>query len=355
MDYKKTQNYWKGRETSISKMDPASLLPKIEEYINANDTCALATGTDTFIRNTPIEYSYHDGCFWMFSEGGEKFVGLEKNKNVCIAIFDKYSGFSSLKGLQIMGTAELVEPFSDEYNAHVVYKNITLESLQNMDSPMNLIKVIPIEADFLNSDLKEDGIDARQHYSWKAAEPCETSQTQSFTFFWQENEKYGEFSNLYQCDFEIDGFQYFCVEQYMMAQKAKLFHDTKNYTKIIRADTPKECKSLGRQVTPFDGDQWDAVKYEIVKTGNRAKYEQNPGLRLLLLATGDSIVAEASPHDKVWGIELDAQTAVQTDPASWPGENLLGRILMELREEFGGAKKYIWEADENNPAEDFPR
>ena len=80
-------------------MDASVLRTKITEYITANNTCALATGADGFIRNTPIEYSYHDGCFWMFSEGGEKFVGLEKNPNVCIAIFDKYAGFGSLKGL----------------------------------------------------------------------------------------------------------------------------------------------------------------------------------------------------------------------------------------------------------------
>lgn len=164
MDYKKAQTYWKAKEVSSIKMDPASLRTKMEEYINANNTCALATGVDSFIRNTPIEYSYHDGFFWMFSEGGEKFVGLEKNPNICIAIFDKYSGFGNLKGLQVMGTAELVEPFSDEYNAHAAYKKIPLTALQKMDPPMNLIKIAPIEADFLNSDFKKDGFDSRQHF-----------------------------------------------------------------------------------------------------------------------------------------------------------------------------------------------
>ena len=93
---------------------------------------------------------------------------------------------------------------------------------------------------------------------------------------------------------------------------------------------------LGKQVTPFDAKVWDAVKYDVVKAGNRAKYEQNPDLKEMLLSTGDSIMAEASPKDYVWGIAMDAKTAAKTDPSKWPGENLLGRILMELREEFGG-------------------
>ncbi len=144
-------------------MDASVLRTKITEYITANNTCALATGADGFIRNTPIEYSYHDGCFWMFSEGGEKFVGLEKNPNVCIAIFDKYAGFGSLKGLQVMGVASIIEPFSAEYNAHAAVKKIPLAALQKLNPPMNLIKVQSVNADFLNSDFKKDGFDSRQH------------------------------------------------------------------------------------------------------------------------------------------------------------------------------------------------
>ena len=161
---------------------------------------------------------------------------------------------------------------------------------------------------------------------------------QTYTFFWRDNEKYGEFSNWFERTFVIDDFKYFCVEQYMMAQKAKLFHDAENYTKILRANTAKGCKWLGKQVTPFDARAWDVVKHEIVKSGNKAKYEQNPDLKKMLLSTGDSILAEANPKDNIWGIALDAKTAAKMDPADWPGENLLGKILMELREEFGGGQ-----------------
>ena len=87
----------------------------MEEYIQANNTCALATAAGDFVRCTPLEYTYHDDCFWIFSEGGEKFYALEKNKNVCLVIFDKYEGFGKLKGMQVTGLASIVEPFSQEY------------------------------------------------------------------------------------------------------------------------------------------------------------------------------------------------------------------------------------------------
>lgn len=61
----------------------------VEEFLHNSFVCALATGTNDYVRCTPLEYSYHDDCFWIFTEGGEKFIGLEKNKNVSLAVFEK--------------------------------------------------------------------------------------------------------------------------------------------------------------------------------------------------------------------------------------------------------------------------
>ncbi len=155
-------------------------------------------------------------------------------------------------------------------------------------------------------------------------------------FFWKDNEENGYLSNWYRRKFVIDDFEYLHVEQYMMAQKAKLFHDSARYTAILRATKPWECKELGKQVTPFEAKTWDAVKYDIVKEGNRAKFEQNPDLKKMLLATENAVLAEASPKDDIWGIGLDAQTAAATDMSEWPGQGLLGLALMELRAEFSG-------------------
>ena len=143
-------------------MDKTQLKQAIEEYILANKTCALATAAGDFVRCTPIEYTYHHGAFWMFSEGGEKFYALEKNKNVCLAIYDKYEGFGKLKGMQVTGVAEIVAPFSGEYNAAAEFRKIPLDALKKMPHTMNLIKVYPKKIEFLNADFKKDGADSRQ-------------------------------------------------------------------------------------------------------------------------------------------------------------------------------------------------
>jgi len=151
------------------------------------------------------------------------------------------------------------------------------------------------------------------------------------TFFWHDNEENGYMSNWYPSKFVIDDFEYLHVEQYLMSQKAKLFHDSKAYTAILKATTPKECKALGRSVVPFDSEKWDSIKHEVLKTAVRAKFEQDETLKSKLLDTGNSIIAEASPYDNVWGIGMDADAAATVEPVKWKGQNLLGIALMEVR------------------------
>ena len=161
-EYEKAANYWKEKDADNVCMPKEQLKKAVDDYILANDTCTLATGSGEFVRCTLIEYSYHDGTFWMFSEGGEKFHALENNKNVCIAIYDKYEGFGKLKGLQVTGKAQIIEPFSDEYVAAAEFKKIPIDALKKLPQPMHLIRVTPVKAEMLNSEFKKDGFASRQ-------------------------------------------------------------------------------------------------------------------------------------------------------------------------------------------------
>ena len=152
-----------------------------------------------------------------------------------------------------------------------------------------------------------------------------------FIFFWKLGHKNEEFSNWYPCEFTIEGIKYFCVEQYMMAKKAILFGDITIYQQIMKSSDPGECKDLGKLVRNFDSKVWDKSKYEIVYNGNYAKFTQNPDLMAKLVATGDAILAEASPLDKVWGIGISGDDSRAKRPDLWNGKNLLGKILMEIR------------------------
>lgn len=139
-------------------------------------------------------------------------------------------------------------------------------------------------------------------------------------------------SQWYDCYFEIGGIMYHTTEQYMMASKARLFGDDDVFDEIMAADNPFDYKKLGRKIKGFEQEKWDAVKYDIVVEGNKAKFSQNPAIKEFLLSTGDAILVEASPYDKIWGIGLDREQAETVGVEQWPGENLLGCALMEARD-----------------------
>jgi ribA/ribD-fused uncharacterized protein len=120
----------------------------------------------------------------------------------------------------------------------------------------------------------------------------------------------------------------------MMAHKAMLFGDDKNLTKILSTNDPSKHKALGRKITNFDPDIWNEHKFDIVTQGNRLKFGQNPELLKRLLDTGQKIICEASPYDKIWGIGLRAEQAVKIPNSKWPGSNLLGKALMLVRSEY---------------------
>ena len=162
MDYDAAAEYWIQKDKNSARMPKEELLVAMEQFIKAHNTCALATGAGDFVRCTPIEYNYVDGAFYLLSEGGLKFRALRDNKNVCLAIFESYSGFGNLKGMQVSGKADMVEPYSDEYNRLLEIKKIPLEAIKKLPQQLHLVKITPTVIDYLNSDFKKDGFDSRQ-------------------------------------------------------------------------------------------------------------------------------------------------------------------------------------------------
>jgi hypothetical protein len=163
MNYQEAASYWEEKDKQSARMDRETLLTKMEEFILAHNTCALATGCGDFVRCTPIEYSYYDCKLWMFSEGGLKFQALEQNENVCLAIYDSYTGFGKLGGMQISGTAAIIEPWSEKYLDLLALKKIPAESLKKLPHTLHLIQITPIRIDFLCSEFKRLGFNSRQH------------------------------------------------------------------------------------------------------------------------------------------------------------------------------------------------
>lgn len=159
----KAASFWDGR--SGVKMKKSELKRRVYDYLSSSRVSALATGSGDEVRCTPLEYSFHDGIFWIFTEGGEKFIGLEKNSNVSLASFDDNPSFDGLRSVQVTGRAEIIEPFTPLYISHAGYRKIplgTLRKLYDEGRPMYLIAVHPVKMDCLFSSFRKEGYDSRQ-------------------------------------------------------------------------------------------------------------------------------------------------------------------------------------------------
>jgi len=150
--------------------------------------------------------------------------------------------------------------------------------------------------------------------------------TDKYVFFWS-----GVFSNWLPCKFTVDGTEYNCSEQYLMAAKARMFGDEVALNEIMKSDDPSYQKAVGRQVHGFDKKKWNDAARDVMYTACLAKFKQNPKLLKKLLDTGSRTIVEASPEDVIWGIGLYWKSELCDDPKNWRGTNWLGETLTRVR------------------------
>jgi ribA/ribD-fused uncharacterized protein len=125
----------------------------------------------------------------------------------------------------------------------------------------------------------------------------------------------------------------------MMYRKAVLFSDPETAAEILLSVKPRVQKALGRGVKDFNEEVWIANREKIVEDGNFWKFggdREEDGMekemlrgRNLILKTGERLLVEASPRDRIWGIGF-GETNAEARVEHW-GLNLLGKCLMRAR------------------------
>ncbi len=141
--------------------------------------------------------------------------------------------------------------------------------------------------------------------------------------FYRTNDKFGCFSNFAPYPFTLNGQKSQADFPSTMFQKAQKFAGT-----AIRGGNPAGTLADDRRPhgaedrkTPLRPD-WEAVKDDIMRDAVRTKFRQHAELRAILAGTGDAKIVEHTEKDAYWG-----------DGGDGSGKNMLGRILMEIREE----------------------
>lgn len=167
-----------------------------------------------------------------------------------------------------------------------------------------------------------------------AAEP--DVEVQEPVFFFSGNPALNEnkfLSNEYEAPIQVEGQTFATVEHYFQWSKARKFGDGAIQAKILKTPSAKSVKSYGKKVSPFDAEAWTADAENVMRTALKAKFMQHPDLLEKLRKTGTRPLAEADPRSKFWGIGTSSDTSKAKDPNKWPGKNVMGKILAEIRSE----------------------
>lgn len=127
-------------------------------------------------------------------------------------------------------------------------------------------------------------------------------------------------SNFFMYRFVYDGIEYRSSEHAFQAQKPNTMRQ-----RALVADSPMPgvAKKIAR--SSMQRADWAAVKNDVMLGVLRAKFAVHD-LRLRLLATGNAQLVEGN----TWGDRYWGQSPVGD------GENILGKLLMQVREEYRG-------------------
>lgn len=134
--------------------------------------------------------------------------------------------------------------------------------------------------------------------------------------------EYDFLSNFYPSPIKIEGIEFPTVEHAFQAMKSL---DITERQMIANEPTPGRAKRAGRKVALRDN--WEKVKCWVMRECLRKKFS-TPELKEKLLSTGNAYLIEGNEwHDQFWG------SCYCPDCLRRPGLNMLGQLLMDIREE----------------------
>lgn len=136
--------------------------------------------------------------------------------------------------------------------------------------------------------------------------------------FYSVSDEYGEFSNFALYPIVVKKRRWPTSEHYFQSQK---FQDKAEQEEIRKANSPMLAARLGRDRKRKLRRDWESAKVNVMREAVMAKFSQHEELRELLLSTGDAKIVEHTENDDYWG-----------DGGDGSGRNMLGRILMDVRE-----------------------
>ncbi len=151
------KNFVQKLKINKKHLSPDELKKAIIAFLEENVICTLATCSNNIPRSTPVRYRSRGLTLYILAEGGMKIKNIRENPRVSVSLYGAYSGFQSVKGLQLWGTASIINPDEgDSYReaegivdlaGREDLKNLGIEKIQHN---MKAIKIVVERARYLN-------------------------------------------------------------------------------------------------------------------------------------------------------------------------------------------------------------
>lgn len=144
--------------------------------------------------------------------------------------------------------------------------------------------------------------------------------------FYRATGEHGFLSNLYPGHLIFEGKRFECAEYaYQFGKPA----DPKIAEWLMTAPTPSLCAQVAHSLFPWQvRPDWSQIKVDRMRAVLRAKFRFRPVMIEMLLATGDAVLIEDSKTDAFWGVGKKGS-----------GRNMLGELLMQVRQELRGGRQ----------------
>ena len=147
--------------------DDKELERLISEFIKTQGMCVIATCHDNVPRASAVEFFPDGTTMYILTEGGIKVENIAANRNVSVAIHTQFTGWDSIKGVQLTGIAEIGKIGSKIFKDGVeAYRKRRRLNEVIIPEYMNVIRITPKRIEYLDTTLKAKGLGVKHELNY---------------------------------------------------------------------------------------------------------------------------------------------------------------------------------------------
>lgn len=134
----------------------------ILDFLGEQQMCVLATCADAAPRASAVEFFPRGFVLYVLTEGGRKIQNLWKNPLVSVAIHTQFTGWDSIRGIQVSGMAEIGKAGSAIFReGEAACRDRKGDADFSLPASLFVIRITPATIEYLDTTLRARGYPVR--------------------------------------------------------------------------------------------------------------------------------------------------------------------------------------------------